>query len=194
MKNLIKSIALILFCVVAIEPAAAQVTYDYDKEADFTTYKTYSFGGWQENSEKLINDLDKKRIYDSFKAELDKRGMKYVAEDGDVVISFFLVVDAKTSTTAYTNYMGTGMGYGGRYGGYYRPGWGWGGGYSTTSYSEKDYKQGTFVMDVYDTTSKKLIWQGVSKSTIKENANKREKSIPKGAKKLMKKYPVDIIK
>ena len=182
MKNLIKSIALILFCVVAIEPAAAQVTYDYDKEADFTTYKTYSFGGWQENSEKLINDLDKKRIYDSFKAELDKRGMKYVAEDGDVVISFFLVVDAKTSTTAYTNYMGTGMGYGGRYGGYYRPGWGWGGGYSTTSYSEKDYKQGTFVMDVYDTTSKKLIWQGVSKSTIKKMLIKEKNQFLKGLK------------
>jgi len=186
-------------CIFFYDTASAQVTYDYDKEADFTQYKTYSFGGWQEDSDKLINDLDKKRIYDSFKAEFVQRDMEYVLGDADIVVTFFIVIDEKTSTTAYTNYMGTGMGYGmgyhgGYYGGYNRAGWGWGGGSSTTSYSENDYKVGTFVMDIYDAKSKKLVWQGVSQKTIKENASKRARTIPKSAKKLMKNYPIKISK
>lgn len=199
MKKLIQSLTILAVCIFFYDTASAQVTYDYDKDADFTQYKTYSFGGWQEDSDKIINDLDKKRIYQSFKSEFTQRGMDFVLGDADVVVTFFLVVDEKTSTTAYTNYMGTGMGYGygyrgGYYGGYNRGAWGWGGGYSTTTYSEDDYKVGTFVMDVYDAKTKKLVWQGVSQKTVNENASKRGKSIPKGAKKLMKNYPVKISK
>ena len=133
MKKLMKSLTVLVMCIFFYDTSSAQVTYDYDKEADFTQYKTYSFGGWQENSDKLINDLDKKRIYDSFKSEFTQREMDFVLGDADVVITFFMVVDEKTSTTAYTNYMGNGMGYGmgyrgGYYGGYHRAGWGWGGG------------------------------------------------------------------
>lgn len=190
MKNLIKPFVIIVFSIFISNTSKAQVSSDYDKEADFTSYKTYSFGGWQDDSGKIINDIDKKRIADAFKSEFTSRGMVYQKENADVIVTLFFVVDNKTSTTAYTSFNGgMGMGYG--YGrGYYRPGWGWGMGSSTTTYNESDYRVGTFVVDVYDTTTKKLVWQGVSKKTINENANKRVKSIPKGIKKLLKKYPI----
>ena len=63
-------------------------------------------------------------------------------------------------------------------------------GSSTTTYSENDYTVGTLVMDIYDAETKSLIWQGVSQATIQENAEKRDKTIPKKVKKLMAKYPV----
>lgn len=194
MKNVFKSMIVIVFSFFILEPVTAQVTSDYDKEVDFTTYKTYSFGGWQDDSGKIINDIDKKRIKESLKAEFTSRGMTYKASDADVVVTLFFVVDNKTSTTAYTNFNGgMGMGYG--YGrGYYRPGWGWGMGSATTTYSENDYQVGTFVIDMYDTNSKKLVWQAVSEKTINSNTNKRAKSIPKGVKKLMKKYPISRLK
>jgi len=199
MKNMFKTLAFLLICFLFTNNSNGQVTYDYDKDTNFAELKTYSFGGWQEDSDKLINDLDKKRILQSFKSEFTQRGMEYVLGDADVIVTLFLVVDDKTSTTAYTNYMGGGMGMGygyggGYYGGYSRAAWGWGGGYATTTYSEDDYKVGTFVVDVYDAKSKKLIWQGVSQKTINENASKRAKTIPKGVKKLMKNYPVAIQK
>ena len=199
MKNFFKGILFIAICLVFSTNAKAQITFDYDKDVDFSVYKTYSFGGWQDDSGKIINDIDKKRILSSFKEELLKRDLDYELAEADLVITLFFVVDNKTSTTAYTDYMGAGMGYGmgyggGRYGGYYRPAWGWGGGYSTTSYSENDYKEGTFVIDIYDAKTKKLIWQGVSQKTINENASKRAKTIPKGVAKIMKKYPVAINK
>ena len=192
-KNTIKSVMLVVMYVFVYNTSNAQVTYDYDKEANFNEYKTYSFGGWQEDSGKIINDIDKKRIQQSFKSEFLQRGIEYQLAEADVVITLFFVVDNKTSTTAYTNYNGgMGMGYG--YGIGYRPAWGWGTGYSTTTYSENDYRIGTFVVDVYDAKTKKLVWQGVSQKTIKENASKRERTIPKGVAKLMKKYPTDKIK
>ena len=196
MKKFFNKAALLAVCLIISSTLKAQITYDFDKDVDFTQYKTYSFGGWQDDSGKIINDIDKKRILSSFKSELIQRDLDYELAEADLVITFFLVVDEKTSTTAYTDYMGAGMGYGygyggGRYGGYYRPAWGWGGGYSTTSYSENDYKVGTFVVDIYDAKTKKLIWQGVSQKTINENASKRAKTIPKTVGKLMKKYPVD---
>ena len=171
---------------------AQKAKSDYDKNTDFTKYKSYAFAGWQQDSDKQLNDFDKKRILESLKSEFDVRGMNLVESGADAWVSVFIVIDAKTSTTAYTNYNG-GMGYG--------MGRGWGMGYggmgmgsSTTTYSENDYLEGTFVVDIYDESSKDLVWQGVITGTVKEKPEKREKRIPKSMAKLMKKYPVAPVK
>jgi len=191
MKKLVQKTLLIVAFVSATNFGLAQVKSDYDKKADFTTYKTYSFAGWQKDSDKQLNEFDKKRILDALKAEFDARGMSLVESGADATISIYIVIDSKTSTTAYTNYNG-GMGYG--------MGRGWGMGYggmgmgsSTTTYSQDDYLEGTLVVDVYDESSKNLVWQGIITKTVKEKPEKREKSIPKNIAKLMKEYPVKAI-
>jgi hypothetical protein len=161
-----------------------QVKSDYDKSTDFNEYSTYMFEGWEKGSDQILNDFDKKRILDALKAEFEARGMKLVESGGDAAITLFIVVDDKTSTTAYTNYNGA-LGYGGR--------WGWGAagmGSATTTYSENDYREGTFVVDMYDGKEKNLIWQGVITTVVKEKPEQRDKSIPKKINKLMKKFPV----
>jgi len=166
-----------------------KVTGDYEKTTDFSKYKTYQFIGWQDDSDKVMNDFDKKRLREAFQEEMRSRQFELVESGADIAISSFIVVDQKTSTTAYTNYYGgAGYGRGRRYGG------GWGGGYASTSYSESDYLQGTLVLDMYDTQTKDLLWQGVAKGTVSEKPEKREKKIPKSIKKLMKKFPVDKVK
>ena len=196
MKNLLKITFFMIMTLFIYSDAFSQASSDYDRSVDFTKYKTYSYGGWQKDSGKLINDIDKERLHKAFTAEFNARGMSYVEDNGELVLTLFFVVDKKTSTTAYTNYNG-GMGYGG-YGmggvGYRGAGWGWGMGSSTTSYQENDYDVGTFVVDAYDATSKKLVWQGTLQKTLNSNASKNEKSIPKSVSKLMKKYPVKPIK
>ena len=192
MKKLAKLTTLIAISLFVFNSGLAQVSADYDKSVDFSKYQTYSFAGWQDDSDKLLNDIDKDRMRNAFQEEFAARNMKISNDNADAVVTLYLVVDNKTSTTAYTNYTG-GMGYGaGR-------GWGMGVGgmcfgSATTTYSENDYKQGTLVVDVYDASSKKLIWQGISQSTVQENASKRDKSIPKKVSKLMKKYPIDPVK
>ena len=182
--KILKSLLVLVIAASLASCSSVKVVTDVDKTVDFTQYKTFSFLGWQENSDQLLNDLDKKRLHDAFGNELEARGLSYVESDGDMDITLFIVIDQKTTVTAYNNY------YGGGYGGYGRYGGGWGYGYGTTTYTESDYMQGTLVMDVFDGKSKDQIWQCVATSTINENPAKREQSIPKKVAELMYKFPV----
>ncbi|MCO6358680.1 DUF4136 domain-containing protein [Roseivirga pacifica] len=189
MKNLRKLFGLVLLLAFLSAPAYSQIKSDYSKDADFTGIESYMFAGWQDNSDEILNDIDKKRILDAFKAEMDARGLEHKTSGADVVLTLFVVVDSKTSTTAYTDFNST-MGYRGR--------WGWGYGYggvgtvsATTTYSENDYLEGTLVVDMYDADGKDLMWQGIIKKVVKSNPKKREKTIPKNINKLMKKFPIE---
>lgn len=170
------------------------VTSDYDKEADFSKYKTFEYYGWAEESDKILNRFDKERIETAFGDEFRKRGLEYVKGNGDMVVSLYIVVDQKTSTTAYTNHYNMG-GYG------YGPGWGWYGGYggmgmgtSSTTYSEQDYLVGTLVVDVFDKAEKKLVWQSVGQKTVDENPNSRDRNSAKVAAAIMKPFPIKPLK
>lgn len=185
-KNILGTL-LIVFLISSL--SFGQVSYDLDKTLDFTKFKTFTFKGWEKDSDQQLNDLDKKRITDAFAHELEIRGFTKDDNSPDVAITLYIVVEEKSSTTAYTNYNG-GMGYG------MGAGAGWGMGYggagmgsSTTSYSTNDYQVGTIVIDFYDASTKKLAWQGTMKATIKK-PKKRDKSIPRSVAKLMLKYPV----
>jgi len=167
---------------------AQKVKVDFDKQVDFSKFKTYTFLGWQDDIDKLMNDFDKKRIRDAFKEQMDMRNLERVEEDADMILSLYLVIDQKTSITGYTNY------YGGAGMGYRRGGMGWGMGHSTTNYTENDYLEGTMVLDVFDGKSKDQIWQAVGVGTVQEKPEKREKSIPKSINKLMKKFPIKPVK
>ena len=173
-----------LFLLTASSGFAQKMHSDYDKDTDFSKYKTIQFYGWQENSDQLVSDLDKERIYEAFINEFTNKGFTLVEEGGDLALTFYIVLDQKTSVSAYTDYYG-----GAGYGGYYRGGWGWGGGASTTHYSENDYIEGTFVVDFYDASTEKLVWQGVSTGTVTDNPKKRAKKIPKNVAKLLKDFP-----
>ena len=166
--------------------SSTKITSDFDKDADFTKYKDFSYLGWAKDSDQMLNDLDKQRIETAFANEFTKRGIKFVDQsEADAMVSLFIVVDQKTSTTAYTDHYG---GMGGGYG-YGYPGWGWGGGMSTTRYQEHDYLVGTLVVDVFDAEQKKLVWQGVGSGTVNENTKNREDRINKVARAIMDKYP-----
>lgn len=158
-------------------------TADYDKEIDFSKYKTLSYYGWAKDSDKIINEFDRQRIEGAFATEFMKRGIELKQVGGDIVVSLFIVLDEKTGTTAYTTHVGTG-GYG------YGPGWGWGMGYSTTNYRDYQYTVGTLVCDVFDAGTKKLVWQGVVSGKIDDNPNSRERNISRVVQEIMKKYPV----
>jgi hypothetical protein len=71
-----------------------------------------------------MTDFDEKRLRDAIEHEIKVRQFEKVESGGDLALSVYVVVDKKTSVSAYTNYYG-GTGY--RYGRYGR---GWGNGYN----------------------------------------------------------------
>jgi hypothetical protein len=169
--------------------SGVKVITDYDKSVDFSQYKTFEYYGWAEESDKILNRFDRERFEQAFGEEFKKRGLKYVEENGDMVVVLFIVVEQKTQKTANTTTHG---GYGGYYGRYYGygPGYGWGPSYSTTTITEYDYQVGTLVVDVFDAKEKKLIWEGIGTKTVDENPQTRDKNIPKAVAAIMMQYPV----
>ncbi len=190
MKNIMKALVMIVITTIVLGGCSSiKVISDQDSTVDFTKFSTFEYYGWAEESDKMLNRFDKERIESAFGDEFRKRGMTYVESGGDVIVTLFIVAEQKTKTTATTTGMG-GM-YGG-YGGYYGhgPGYGWGGGMSTTTYSDYDYVVGTLVVDMYDAKAKQLIWEASGSGTIKENPKGREDRIKNTASLIMKKYPV----
>lgn len=170
---------------------------DKDDSIDFTQFKTFHYHGWAEESNKILTPFDQGRIEKAFGIELDKRGLTLDQENGDLIITLYVVTEQKTRTTANTTTYGMGgYGYGG-YGGYYGhgPAYGWGGPSSShTTYSEYDYKVGTLVIDVYDAKEKKLIWESIATGTINEKTKGREERINSLVLRMMMNYPVKAAK
>jgi len=192
----IKSLSLALTIITAFAMSSCssmKYTTDKDGAVDFTKFSTYQYYGWAEESNKILNSIDQERIESAFGRELDKRGLKYEKETGELIITLYIVTEKKTSRSATTTNMG-GYGYGG-YGGYYGygPSYGWAGagmgGTSHTTYSEYDYEVGTIIIDIYDATNKKLVWESIAKGTLKEKTKGREDRINSTVGKMMINYP-----
>jgi hypothetical protein len=161
------------------------ISSDYDKDTDFSQYQSYSFYGWAKESSSVLNEINQRRIEAAVADELDKRGIKYLENGGDLTVSLFIQFDQKTGVNAYTDhYVGSPYGYG------YGPGWGWGYGYATTRYQEYDYVVGTLVIDIFDHQAKQLIWQGVGSQVVDDKPNNKEYGIKRAVRGIMSKYPV----
>jgi hypothetical protein len=154
--------------------SAQQVKTDYDRSADFSQYKTYS---WEHV--KTQDSLDVDRIKSSVNAALAARGWTQVDSGGDVsIVAMEITRNQQTLNTFYD-------GLGG--------GWGWrrfgGGGFGEATTTTETYTVGTLVVDLFDTKTKKLLWRGTSSDTLSNNSAKNIKNLDKGVAKLFKQFP-----
>ena len=192
LKSFIYLLALIQFS----SCSSVKVFSDKDKTEDFTQFNTFEFYGWAENSDQALTRFDKERIEAAFIEEAKKRGMTGVKENGDVIVSLFILGEVKTQKTANTTTTGMGgmntMGRGHR--GMGGPAWGWGATQSHTVVNETNYIEGRLMVEMFDVEDKKLIWQAVGTKRISEDPKKREKGIPNKVSAIMKTYPVKPIK
>jgi hypothetical protein len=160
--------------LIAGRSSAQDVKTDYDHNANFTQYKTYS---WEKVKTKDPLFVD--RIKSAVNAALTAKGWTQVGSGGDVsIIAIQMTQDQQTLNTFYD-------GLGG--------GWGWrrfgGGGFGEATTTTETYKVGTLIVDLYDTKTKQLIWRGSSSDTLSNNANKNTENLDKGVEKMFKKFP-----
>jgi hypothetical protein len=166
-----------LFLVSLGTAVAQQVKTDFDHQANFSQYKTYS---WQ--TIKPVNSLWNARIKSAVDAQLAARGWTEVDSGGAVAI--VAIATSHTERTLHTFY--DGMGGGWRWRGF--------GGMGEATTTEQDYKEGTLVVDMYDSKTKQLIWRGSSEDTVSNNAETNEKNLDKGVAKMFKKFPAQSVK
>lgn len=172
------------FAVVASATVLAQdVRYNFDKQANFASFKTYKWVAIKD-AQPLNNIMDG-MVKSAIDAELGKKGLtKTTADSADLYIGYQAGVDSEKQYTSYSS----GWGYGP---GWYGGGWYGTGGMTTTSGSTSTIYVGQLAVDMYSSHDKSLVWRGVMSKTIdpKAKPEKQEKNMAKAVAKLFKNYP-----
>jgi hypothetical protein len=180
-------IALAVLLAGASSSVAQDVRYNFDKETDFSKFKTYK---WVDlKSAQKPDDLTAKQIQSTIEDELAKKGLtKTDADSADLYIGYQTAIGTEKQFTSYNDSWGYGPGW-------YRGGWYGGGGGMTTGQTSTIYT-GQLVLDMYDSANKDLVWRGTASKTIdvKAKPEKREKNLQKAVAKLLKNYPPTVKK
>ncbi len=151
----------------AVGCSSMKVTNDYDRQANFSQYKTYA---WHD-SETNVADTDPfahERFLSAVDRQLAANGFSKASSNPDVFVTYH--AEKKQNMSLDTNYMGGGWGYG--------PGWGWGGGMGmgSTTTTVRQYTVGTVALDMWDAKEKRLVWRGTVSGTVSENPEKSAKN------------------
>jgi len=171
LKNIAK---LGMACAVGVAACAVVLAQDVTVNSmpgtNFAKYHTYKWvsieGGAHPNQ---IVDAEIKQSID---AQLAAKGLTKTDDDkADLYVAYQVAVQQQKQWNAW----GMGRGFGG------------GMGQATSSTIDN----GTLVLDMYDPTSKQLVWQGRATKTLDPSSNqeKNEKNLNKAMAKLLKKFP-----
>ena len=131
--------------------SADKVRTDYDHTADLSKYRTFRWIQQPDTDQPFMQQ----RIMTSVNAQLVSRGFEPAKDEGDLAIGANFATEEKHTWETY--YSGSG--------------WDWGGGWATTTV--KTYQVGTLTVDLFDTRTKKLVWQGVAVDTLSHRPEKR---------------------
>ena len=156
---------------------AQQVKTDYDRNANFSQYKTYSWEKIQTQDQLWVD-----RITEAVTAALTAKGLTPVESGGDIAI--VAIEMTKNQQTLNTFYDGFGGGWGWRRGGGF-------GGFGEATTTPENYKVGTLVVDLFDAHTKTLVWRGSSSDTLSDKSDKNIKNLDKGVQKMFDHFPPD---
>jgi hypothetical protein len=149
------------------------VDHDYDLDADFSAYETFAWlpqntmseGQPQATQQSSLMESRIKRIINE---GLEAKGLRLDADSPDLVLVYHVGVQNITEIrrTGYT--------------------YGMGGNVRTDHFQE-----GTFILDMMDSQTKKLVWRGIAEGVLEENPTPQqlEKDVRDMVDKLLRKYP-----
>ena len=175
---------------IVLSALSACTSYDYYTAAinktDLSNYHTFA---WMPpsntGSNSINNDVADAKIKDATTMALVAKGLRLSQCHPDLVVTYTLKVGRGARTNYYTPY----------YGGFY-PGWGFGWGwgyrpyyyafgapfpyYGGLTYAEKEhYKEGTLIIDLIDTRTRRIVWRGFGVGEVHHNPQKNIDDIPK---------------
>jgi hypothetical protein len=186
MKKLLFAL-LALFVLAAGSALAQDIRYNFDKNADFSKFKTYRWVDLK-GAEKL-DTLTDKQIKATVDAELAKKGLtKTDSDSADLYVGYQAAIGQEKQFTSYSSDWGYGPGWG--------RGWYGGMGSTTTTGQTSTIYTGQLALDMYDSAHHDLVWRGVASKTLdpKAKPEKRQKNLSKAIAKLLAKYPPEVKK
>jgi len=169
--------------VAAVTGLAQDVRYNFDRNTDFTKYRTYKWVQIKDSGQ--LNQLADRQVKDAIDAQLAAKGIvKTDQDDASLYIAYQAALGQEKRFNSFSTDMG-GWGYG--------AGWrGWGGpSMGTTTTTSETIHVGQIALDMYDPTTKTLVWRGEASKALDARAKpeKQQKNLNKAVAKLLKKYP-----
>ncbi len=179
--KLTKSLSVLAVLLLTISCAYSQdVHYNYDRGANFQSYKTYK---WVELPGAVNDQLIDQSIKRAVDEQLAQKGLTRVDQDkpADLYVGYRAIVQLEKSFNAFGSADRLGP-------------WGpWGGGFATGSVQGQTstIPVGTLLVDLYDPAKKQLIWRGDATKTVdlKKDPDKNYRNLQKAMTKLFKNYP-----
>ena len=151
---------------------AQKTSYDYNKSANFSAFRTYSLKDGTKVGNPLIDD----RIVAAIEAELATKGLTKDDGNPDLFVAYHVAFDKEKDISTWST------GYG--------P-YGWHYGMGSTDVQVRTIVIGTLVLDMADAKTKEVVWRGVGVKEVDTQAKpeKLDKNIREAVKKIAKNYP-----
>ncbi|MBS1504597.1 MAG: DUF4136 domain-containing protein [Bacteroidetes bacterium] len=130
------------------------------------------------------------RIKDAAVASLTAKGLRMDQGNPDLLVTYTATVGRGVKDVYYPTYYGSGgfypgwgFGFGWGWGGWYRPYYYWGGPFTyyggMTAVDKEHYKEGTIIIDLIDTRTKRVVWRGFGVGEVHKNPQKNIEDLPK---------------
>jgi hypothetical protein len=174
-------VALAAVALLAGCTSTPSVLSDYDKRADFGSYRSFGFVDQGDEAKSLaIQTLEAAAT-----REMEARGYK-LATEPDLLVHFTGKLEDRADVQSVPGPMyGPGWGYGGWYGAPYG---GWA--YSSPQVTTRHYKVGTLVMDIVDRAKRQVVFQaGMEKTVTKKMLENQDAALNAAVASMFATYP-----
>ena len=167
--------------------SGSKIRSDYDRNADFSQYRTYNFytGAGPESTN--YQSLFSQHMVAAITKEMDARGYEK-SDDPDLLVNFNAVLRDKTKVTtrpAPVSYRG----YYGYRGGYYDPWFGYSHSLATEIHVS-EYTEGTVNIDLVDVKKKKRVWEAVAVGRVHDKTLRNlEQAVMEAVPRFFNTYP-----
>jgi hypothetical protein len=149
-----------------------KVNHDFDRQADFGSYETYS---WQDSDVSVADNdpLMHQRLIRAVDSQLTQKGLRQVDTDPDLFVTYhgesedIVVLDRVSYYDGWYRYGGIGV--------------------STTR--ARSYEQGTLIVDLVDASENRLVWRGVATDTVASSPDAQSRQIETATRQMFRRYP-----
>lgn len=160
--------------LLAALPAAAQKVFvDWDRAANFESFKTFAWAETAPTSLEANYPLVHSLIKNAVEYELASGGLIEDTDDPDLYVTYH------TSTKESVQFLTTSFGYS------YGPYWG---GSGASSGMVNTWAKGTLVIDIWDAREQQAVFRGTASKVFSEDPNKALKQVDSSITKIAEKF------
>jgi hypothetical protein len=165
-------VAALGFALASATASAQSVTYDYDRSADFSKVRTYTWAPGVYAGDEFTH----RRIVAAIDSQLAVKGLRKVdaRRDADVLVAYGAALDEDVRIDATSSAWGA-----------------WRVGNRTGSAPAETIVNGTLVLALVDARTEAPLWRGMARKEIdvKASPEKRDRSVNKAVEKLLEHLP-----